>query len=56
VTLTDTNLGFSNYPVRVVAIEEDDTALLTFTCEELVISGARKASLLRGTASPRASH
>ena len=36
VTLTDTNLGLSNYPVRVIAIEEDDTGLLTFTCEELV--------------------
>ena len=36
VALTDTNLGLSNYPVRVIAIEEDDTGLLTFTCEELV--------------------
>ncbi len=36
VTLTDTNLGLSNYPVRVIAIEEDDAGLLTFTCEELV--------------------
>ena len=27
MTLTDTNLGLSNYPVRVIAIEEDDTGL-----------------------------
>jgi Putative phage tail protein len=36
VTLTDTNLGLSNYPVRVIEIEEDDKGLLAFTCEELV--------------------
>jgi Putative phage tail protein len=36
VTLTDTNLGLSNYPVRVIQIEEDDKGLLAFTCEELV--------------------
>ncbi len=36
VTLTDANLGLSNYPVRVVKIEEDDNGLLAFTCEELV--------------------
>ena len=36
VTLTDANLGLSNYPVRVIEIEEDDKGLLAFTCEELV--------------------
>ena len=36
VTLTDTNLGLSNYPVRIIAIQEDDKGLLSFTCEELV--------------------
>ena len=36
VTLTDTNLGLSNYPVRIIEIEEDDKGLLAFTCEELV--------------------
>ncbi|MBV8971996.1 MAG: phage tail protein [Sphingomonadaceae bacterium] len=36
VTLTDSNLGLSNYPVRVISIEEDDRGLLTVTAEELV--------------------
>ena len=36
VTITDPNLGLSNYPVRIVEIEEDDKGLLAFTCEELV--------------------
>ena len=36
VTITDANLGLSNYPVRVIEIEEDDKGLLAFTCEELV--------------------
>jgi hypothetical protein len=36
VTLTDANLGLSNYPVRIIEIEEDDKGLLSFTCEELV--------------------
>jgi hypothetical protein len=36
VTLTDSNLGLSNYPVRIIEIEEDDKGLLAFTCEELV--------------------
>ena len=36
VTITDSNLGLSNYPVRVIEIEEDDKGLLAFTCEELV--------------------
>ena len=35
VTITDSNLGLSNYPVRVIEIEEDDKGLLAFTCEEL---------------------
>ena len=36
VTLTDANLGLSDYPVRIIEIEEDDKGLLSFTCEELV--------------------
>jgi Putative phage tail protein len=36
VTITDPNLGLSNYPVRIIEIEEDDQGLLAFTCEELV--------------------
>ena len=36
VTITDSNLGLSNYPVRVVSIEEDDKGLLPITAEELV--------------------
>ena len=36
VTLTDANLGLSDYPVRIIAIEEDDKGLLAFTAEELV--------------------
>jgi hypothetical protein len=36
ISLTDSNLGLSDYPVRVIQIEEDDKGLLTFTCEELV--------------------
>jgi hypothetical protein len=36
VTITDSNLGLSNYPVRIIEIEEDDKGLLAFTCEELV--------------------
>jgi hypothetical protein len=36
VTITDSNLGLSNYPVRIIEIEEDDKGTLSFTCEELV--------------------
>jgi hypothetical protein len=36
VTLSDANLGLSNYPVRITAIEEDDKGLLAVTAEELV--------------------
>ena len=36
LTVTDVNLGLSNYPVRIIQIEEDDKGLLSFTCEELV--------------------
>ena len=36
VTITDANLGLSNYPVRIIEIEEDDKGLLAFTCEEFV--------------------
>ncbi len=36
VTITDVGLGLSNYPVRVIEIEEDEKGLLAFACEELV--------------------
>jgi hypothetical protein len=36
VTITDVNLGLSNYPVRIVTIEEDEKGLLAITAEELV--------------------
>ncbi len=36
IAITDGNLGLSNYPVRVIEIEEDDKGLLEVTCEELV--------------------
>jgi Putative phage tail protein len=36
VTITDANLGLSNYPVRIIEIEEDDKGILALTCEELV--------------------
>jgi hypothetical protein len=36
VTITDSNLGLSNYPVRIISIEEDDKGLLAVTAEELV--------------------
>jgi Putative phage tail protein len=36
VTITDANLGLTDYSVRVIQIEEDDRGLLAFTCEELV--------------------
>ncbi|RBP03795.1 putative tail protein [Roseiarcus fermentans] len=36
VTLTDANLGLSNYPVRIISIDEDDKGLLTVVAEELV--------------------
>ena len=36
VTITDANLGLSNYPVRLISIEEDDKGLLAITAEELV--------------------
>jgi hypothetical protein len=34
VTLTDANLGLADFPVRIVAIEEDDQGVLTITAEE----------------------
>jgi hypothetical protein len=37
VTITDANLGLSNYPVRLLTIEEDDKGLLTVTAEELTV-------------------
>ena len=44
VTVTDVNLGLSDYPVRIVSIEEDDKGILTFTAEELVIGVSTPAS------------
>jgi hypothetical protein len=37
VTISDANLGLSNYPVRITTIEEDDKGLLTVTAEELTV-------------------
>ncbi|WP_158812535.1 phage tail protein [Methylocapsa sp. S129] len=37
VAITDANLGLSNYPVRVLSIEEDDSGILTVTAEEVTI-------------------
>jgi hypothetical protein len=37
VTLTDGNLGLSDYAVRITTIEEDDKGLLMVTAEEVVI-------------------
>ncbi len=36
ITITDANLGLSDYPVRVIEIEEDDKGLVAVTCEEFV--------------------
>ena len=44
VTLTDSNLGLSDYPARIIEIEEDDKGILSFTCEELV-SGVSNPAL-----------
>jgi Putative phage tail protein len=35
VTISDPNLGLSNYPVRLVSIEEDDRGVLSVIAEEL---------------------
>ncbi len=43
VTITDANLGLSDYPVRIIEIEEDDKGLLGFTCEELVVGVSNPA-------------
>ena len=51
VTLTDSNLGLSNYPVRIIEIEEDDKGLLAFTCEELVAGVSNPALNPNATAS-----
>ena len=37
VTISDANLGLSDCPVRIVAIEEDDKGLLAVTAEELTV-------------------
>jgi hypothetical protein len=37
VTITDANLGLTDYLVRIVSIEEDDKGLLAITAEELVV-------------------
>ncbi len=37
VTISDANLGLSNYPVRITTVEEDDKGLLTITAEELTV-------------------
>ena len=37
VTITDSNLGLVNYPVRILTIEEDDHGLLAIAAEELTV-------------------
>jgi Putative phage tail protein len=49
VTISDANLGLSNYPVRLLAIEEDDRGLLTFIAEELTL-GVSTAAVYPTTA------
>jgi hypothetical protein len=51
VTITDLNLGLSNYPVRIIEIEEDDKGLLAFACEELVTGVSNPALNPNATAS-----
>ena len=52
VEITDANLGLAAYPVRILAIEEDDNGLLTFTAEELVV-GVSTPALYPSAASAR---
>ena len=52
VEITDANLGLSNYPVRIVSIEEDDKGLLAITAEELTVGVSTPAANPRqGTSS-----
>ena len=44
VTISDANLGLSNYPVRLLSIEEDDRGMLTVIAEELT-AGISTAAL-----------
>ncbi len=37
VTISDANLGLSNFPVRIISVEEDDRGLLTIKAEELTV-------------------
>jgi Putative phage tail protein len=50
VTITDANLGLSNYPVRIVTVEEDDKGLLAVTAEEFV-SGVSTPAFYRNASS-----
>ena len=50
VTITDSNLGLSDYPVRIIEIEEDDKGLLAFACEELV-AGVSNPAFYQGASS-----
>ena len=49
VTISDANLGLSNYPVRLLSMEEDDKGLLTVVAEELT-TGISTAALYPTTA------
>ena len=52
IEISDTNLGLSNYPVRIVSIEEDDKGLLAITAEELTVGVSTPAANPRqGTSS-----
>jgi len=37
VELTDAGLGLSAYPVRIIQIDEDEKAVLSLTCEDLLV-------------------
>ncbi len=52
IEISDANLGLSNYPVRIISIEEDDKGLLAITAEELTVGVSTPAANPRqGTSS-----
>ena len=51
VTISDTNLGLSDYPVRILTIEENDRGLLAVTAEELTVGVSTPALYPNGTTS-----
>ena len=52
IEISDANLGLSNYPIRIISIEEDDKGLLAITAEELTAGVSTPAANPRqGTSS-----